>query len=258
MTMTNKNTKKLNEYLSAGLRFDGRKLDEYRKIEIRYDVSETSEGSAQVKIGNTEVIAGVKLLVDKPYPDKPEEGSLMVGAELLPMSSPAFESGPPGIESIELARVIDRGIRESKAIDNKKLMIKKGEKVWIVSVDVCTINDAGNLLDASGIAALAAIKNTVFPEYDGEHVDYKKKTDKKLPIVKTPIAVTVYKLGNHLFVDPTEDEQDVYDARLTVTITEDGGICALQKGGSGPLSETEVIKMIETAQKIAPKIRAAL
>ena len=35
-----------------------------------------------------------------------------------------FDIGRPGIEAIELARVIDRGIRESGFIDFKKLCIK--------------------------------------------------------------------------------------------------------------------------------------
>lgn len=253
-----KNSKKFSEYLNNGTRFDGRKLDEYRKIEVKTGVSSTAEGSAQVKIGDTEVIVGVKLLIDKPYPDRPEEGSLMVGAELLPMASPKFESGPPGIESIEVARVIDRGIRESKAVDNKQLMITKGEKVWLVSVDVCTINDAGNLFDASGIAALAALKDARFPEFDGQTVDYKHKTNKALPLVKSPIAVTVYKYAGKLFVDPTEEEQELFDARLTVTVTEDGKLCALQKGGDSPLTEKDVNDMIELAIKIAPKLRAAI
>src|SRR3989338_4461113 len=150
--------------LSAGIRFDGRKPLEYRKVTVEYGVSKNAEGSSRVKIGETEVIAGVKLSMDKPYSDTPDDGVMSVNAELLPLSSPEFESGPPNEQSIELARVVDRGIRESKAIDTKKLCIKKNEKVWMISVDIVTINDSGNLIDASAIAALAALKDTKFPE----------------------------------------------------------------------------------------------
>ena len=108
--------------LKAGTRLDGRKLNDYRKpIQIDYGVVMTANGSARVKIGDTEVIAGIKLEVGTPYPDNPDEGTIMANVELLPLSSPDFETGPPDIKSIELARaVIDRGIRESKAIDVKK------------------------------------------------------------------------------------------------------------------------------------------
>ena len=110
--------------LNAGTRLDGRKLTEYRKpIEAEYGIVKTAEGSARVKIGETEVMVGVKMEVGEPYPDMPDQGTIIVGAELLPLSNPEFELGPPGIQAIELARVVDRGIRESKAVELKTLCI---------------------------------------------------------------------------------------------------------------------------------------
>src|SRR3989338_2799827 len=89
--------------LNADIRLDGRKLTEYRKpIEVEYGVVKTAEGSARVKIGETEVIVGVKMEAGEPYPDMPDEGTIIVGAELLPLSNPEFELGPPGIQAIEL------------------------------------------------------------------------------------------------------------------------------------------------------------
>ncbi|MBR9675614.1 exosome complex protein Rrp42 [Candidatus Woesearchaeota archaeon] len=244
-----------NDYLSKGIRFDGRRLDEIREVEVTTDVSKTAEGSAHVKIGDTEVMVGVKLGLGTPYPDTPNEGALMIGAEFSPLASPDFESGPPGIESIELSRVIDRGIRESKAIDNKKLCITKGEKVWMVLVDIVPLNDDGNLLDAAGLGTIAALKTTYFPEFDGVTVDYKKKTKNKLPLTKEPIPLTIYKIGDKLFVDPAIDEADYYDARLTVTSLEDGTICALQKGGIKPLTTEQIDEMVALALKKAPEFR---
>ncbi|MBU0535958.1 MAG: RNA-binding protein, partial [Nanoarchaeota archaeon] len=194
---------------------------------------------------------------EKPYPDRPEEGMLMVGAELLPLSSPEFETGPPAIEAIELARVVDRGVREAKAIDTKKLCLVKGEKAWGVFIDICTINDAGNLLDASGIAVLAALKDTKFPKYDGVEINYKEHTKEKLPLSKFPLPVTVYKIGDNLLVDPNIDEQEAFDARLTVTTT-DGLICALQKGGDRTLTIEDVKVMVDLAMKKAKELAKVL
>jgi exosome complex component RRP42 len=244
--------------MNKGVRFDGRRLTDYRPVKIEYGVSKTAEGSARVKVGDTEVIAGVKLFIDKPYPDMPEDGSLMVGAELLPMASPEFEAGPPDVKSIELARVVDRGIREAKAIDTKKLCIKIGEKAWIVSIDICTINDDGNLLDAAGLAALAAMQDAVYPYYDGTELDYRRKTDQKLPLTKLPIAVTVYKLGESLFVDPALVEERTFDVRLTVTTMQGGVLCALQKGGDGSLTLDEIRKMVELGTQKAEELRKHL
>ncbi len=255
--MTEENNSIL-KYLSKGTRFDGRKLDEFRNVEVEYDISKSAEGSARVKIGDTEVLAGVKLAVEEPYPDTPDSGNLMVGTELLPLSNPDFESGPPSIESIELSRVIDRGIREAKAIDTKKLVIKKGEKVWAVMIDIVPINDSGNLFDAAGLATIAALKNTKFPEYKDNIIDYKKKTTKELPLKMQPVPVTVLKLGEHFMVDPTNEEEKFTDTRLTVTSSEDGTLCALQKGSESPLTTEDIKTMIELGLKKSVELRKKL
>ena len=97
--------------LNAGLRFDNRKPEDYRSISIEYSISSNAEGSARVKIGDTEVLAGVKFEIGSPFPDKPDEGTIIVNAELLPLPNPEFDSGPRNINSIELARVVDRRIK---------------------------------------------------------------------------------------------------------------------------------------------------
>ncbi|NQU79593.1 exosome complex protein Rrp42 [Candidatus Woesearchaeota archaeon] len=244
--------------LSKQTRLDGRTNEQYREISVEYGVSKNAEGSARVKIGETEVISGVKMEVMKPYSDRPDAGSLMVNVELNPLSSPEFENGPPSILAIELARITDRCIRESKAIDVKKLCIKSGEKMWMVVIDVCTLNDAGNLFDAVALAAVAAVTDAVFPAFDGEIVDYKNKTSDKLPLSKTPVSTTIYKYGDHLLVDPTSDEEKVYDSRMTVGVLEDGSICSLQKGGDDAIEPDIVVKMIELAKVKSQELRKNL
>lgn len=242
-------------------RLDNRKLEEYRQpIVISIGISWTAEGSARVQIGETVVLAGVKLSIEKPYNDTPDEGGIMVNAELLPLSSPEYESGPPGQKAVELARVVDRGIREAKALDLKKLCIRPGEKAWFIIIDIVTINDAGNLFDASGLAALAALKSARFPVVDSETgaIDYKQKTNDVLPLVKEPLPVTVYKINNQLLVDPTSQEEDAAEARLTISSDSDGTISALQKGGNALLTLDEVSRMIDIALDKAAFLRKGL
>ncbi len=241
--------------LESNIRVDNRKLLDFRRLKVEVNTVKTAEGFARVKLGETEVLAGVKLSVDKPFNDTPEEGVISVSADLSPLASPEFESGPPDIKSIELARIIDRGIREAEAVDLKKLCIEPWEKVWVVNVDICPINDDGNLIDASGIAAIIALHNTYFPEYDGKVVNYKKHTNKKLPVKKAPIPITVYKYVDVFLLDPTSDEEKLYDARLTAAVTEDNIITALQKGGDAALTRDEVKKMINLSIKKAGEIR---
>ncbi len=252
----------IHSLLEKGLRQDGRKLLEYRKdVSVEYGISpKSAEGSARVRIGETEVVAGVKLGIGTPYPDQQDAGSIMFGAELSPIANDKFEMGPPSIDSIEISRVVDRGIRESGALDFKKLCVKKGEKVWQVFVDMYPINDAGNLRDACALAALAAMKDAKFPELDKSTgmVNYDNKTKVSLPLTDEPIEVTVLKINNDFVVDPTCDEEEFLDSRLTVAFLKDGSICAMQKGGNGALSTEDIGKMVKIASDNVKILRKAL
>jgi len=251
METSNLTINRIKEFLKEGKRFDGRDLNEFREIIIETGVSKKAEGSARVKIGNTEVIVGVKMDVGTPYPDSQDQGNLMVTAELTPMSSDRFESGPPRIEAIELARIIDRGIRESKMVDFKKLCIKEGEKVWTVFVDIYTINDDGNLLDAAGFAGLAALMNSKIPKYDEktEKVVFGEWTNNKIPLNFIPLSCTIHKIGDKIIVDPNREEEDASEVRVTIAISEDGEIHAMQKGNSKELSIKEFNDILDLAEK---------
>ena len=243
---------RIREYLEQGKRFDGRKLDEFRDIVIETGVSKNAEGSARVKLGNTEVLVGVKLGIGEPYADSPNKGNLMVTSELMPLSSKRFESGPPTIQSIELARVIDRMIRESKIIDLEKLCIEEGKKVWTVFIDIYSMNADGNLLDAAGIGAVLALKNAKIPKYDKkeEKVLYGELSDVSIPLKKDlPISITVHKLGKNLIVDPTLEEEDISETRMTIGII-NGSIHSMQKGNAGAFSMEEFDQAVDLAEKV--------
>jgi exosome complex component RRP42 len=243
---------------SNGQRIDKRKADEYRNIEIEKNPIEKAEGSARVTLGKTVVIAGVKMGLGEPFSDRPDEGVLMVNAEFSPIASPDFETGPPGEDAIELARVVDRGIRESRSIDLKKLSLKKGEKVWMVNVDIHILNHAGNLIDAAALASIAALWEARFPELKGDEINYDRKTSKGLPMAAKPVSVTFVKMEGNFFMDPNLEEEEVMGARLTVTTKDNGNIVALQKGGSATLTREESEKAFELAEKKAREIRKLL
>ena len=250
------NEAKIKKYLLEGKRFDGRKLDEFRNIKIETGVSKNAEGSAWVKLGKTEVIVGIKMDAATPYPDTMNQGNLMTNAELTPLSSPNFEPGPPKTPAIELGRIIDRGVRESKYIDFEKLCIKEGGKVWNLFIDIYSINDDGNLLDAAGIATLAALGDTMIPKYDEENekVLYKEH-DKKLPLSKDmiPLSLTLYKIGDDFVVDPTKEEENTSTLRVTTAGSKDT-IFAMQKGEKGTLSIEEMGRVFDIAESAREKV----
>jgi exosome complex component RRP42 len=240
--------------VEEGMRVDNRKFDDFRPITIEKNVIKTAEGSARVIIGNTHVLVGVKLSVGVPFPDTPNEGVLMVNAELAPIASPTFESGPPGEDAIELARVIDRGIRESNCIDLESLCIKEGEETWIINVDIHILDHDGNLIDAGAMGAMAALMSTRIPKYADGKIDA-TQFERDLPVRDTIIEVTTVKISDKLLVDPTVEEEGALDARLTLAINEKGEICASQKGGNGYFTREEVERAIDLSILKSNEIR---
>ncbi|MCL2711766.1 MAG: exosome complex protein Rrp42 [Methanomassiliicoccaceae archaeon] len=236
--------------LADGKRTDGRGLDDVREIKVETGVIESADGSAIARYGNTEVIVGVKIVPGTPFADTPGKGVLTTGAELIPMAHPLFESGPPGEDAIELARVVDRGIRESGMVDVEKLCIKEGEEVWMCFIDIYALNYDGNLFDVTNLAAVAALRTAVIPAEQ-----YKKGKNSPLPVTCTPIAVTAAKIGNTLILDPNFDEEQISSARLTITTDDDGNYRAMQKGGKGSLTLDELTQCLDMSRDKGKKIR---
>ena len=236
-------------------RLDGRKLDEFRKITIEKNPVERAEGSARVRFGKTEVVVGIKIDFGEPFPDSPDCGMLKTEAEFIPLAHPDFTSGPPGEDATEVARVIDRGIRESESIGLEKLCITEGEKVWTVFVDFYPINHDGNLIDAGSLAAIIALKNAKMPSVDKDGKIDREKLKDPLPVVHEPVTITVGKIGSKMIIDPTFEEEQVLDAKLSVAVTEKEEVCAMQKSGPKGLTDDDVDKMIDLVVKKSKELR---
>lgn len=220
----------IKEMLGKDIREDARKLLEYRDIVLKLGTIPNAEGSAEANIGNTKVLAGVKLGVGEPMPDKPNEGNLMTSAELLPLASEQFDIGPPSPEAIELARVTDRGIRAANVVDLSKLFIEK-DKVWNVFIDIYVLNYDGNLFDASTLAAQAALSSCRMPKYENEVV-IREGGLGKLQLNNMVTSCTFGTIANKILLDPSGNESLFIDSRLTIA-NDEKNIRAMQKGLGG-------------------------
>lgn len=251
--------KQMMESISAGKRLDERSLDETRPIEIELDVIKKASGSAWVKLGKTEVVAGIKVETGEPFEGLENSGALIITAEVLPIASPHIEPGPPDEETIELARVVDRGVRESEMLELSKLVLVPGKIVYTIFVDCSIINVDGNLLDATSYAvvtALASCKLPVFEIKDDNVVDTGRTQEP--PITTIPVSVTTVKIGDYLLLDPNTEEEACMDARLTITTNSKGSIVAMQKGLKGYFTVDEVKSIADNAISKGEEIRAKL
>ena len=245
--------------ISKGKRLDGRDLNDIRPIEIELNTVKKANGSAKVKLGNSEVIAGIKVETGEPFEGLENKGALIVSAEVLPTASPYIEPGPPDEETVELARVVDRGIRESEMLDLDKLVLVPGKTVYTVFVDCSIINADGNLFDATSyavVSALASSKMPIFEVQDSKVVDTGNVRDP--PVTTLPVSITMVRIGGAVIVDPTAEEEACMDARITITTNSNGYFTAIQKGATGSFSIEQIKKAAETARIKGEQIRAKL
>lgn len=206
------------------------------------------------------MICGVKIQPDRPFPDTGDKGVFICTAELLPLSHPSVETGPPGPDVIELARVVDRGIRESHMVDMSQLVIQKDKSVVGVFADNVVVDYDGNLFDACSYAATTALMSSRLPKWEmSDDVPILVEgQESDLPITTIPVSVTMAKIGNYIVVDPDADEWACMDARITITTNSDGNICALQKGGKDGFTFEEIAECGEISIRVGAKIRETL
>ena len=245
----------LRNLLSVGKRADGRKMDEYREFSVSKNVLPNAEGSALASIGKSKVLCGVKFDTATPFNDRPAEGVLSTGAELLPLASHEFEPGPPREDAIELARVVDRGIRSSEAIDLKSFFLEEG-KVLALYMDLYVLDHDGNLIDAAGLAALGALSCARMPKVEGPKI-VRGEYAGLLKLSAHSVSCTFAKMDSHYLIDPTYDEESGADTRMTIATTENGRVCAGQKGGWGAFSKNDIMNMIDISFERGKALRAA-
>jgi len=246
--------------LRKGERIDGRDIWDHREFNIKSDIISSAEGSADVSLGDTRIITGLKYEVGEPFPDLPNEGVCTIMAELLPVASPLFERGPPDEQSIELARVVDRGIRHADCVQTKKLCIKENEAVYILFVDMYVINYDGNLIDAGGVSALTTLISAHIPEGKiGENgLEWTGNYLTGDTIVnELPLVLTYSKIDDIIFLDPNLAEELVSDGKISISVTENK-ISSIQKSGSTTFSIEEIKMLGKKSIDIGKKLRNEL
>ena len=127
------------------------------------------------------------------------------------------------------------------------------EKVWMVFIDIHILDYDGNLFDAASLASLAALMTTMVPAKRFELGD-----DYPLPIKEPPISCTSVKFNDIVVMDPSLDEEEIAEVRLTVATDKNEDIRAMQKGLNGSFTREEIKKVIKASIDNGKKIREQL
>ncbi|KAJ2336591.1 3'-5'-exoribonuclease, partial [Coemansia sp. RSA 2681] len=225
-----------------------------------------------VQLGQTRVLARVSCEVTRPFPDRPTEGIVLFNTELSSMAGFGLDSSSSksSTQEVAISRMVERVIKQSRAIDSEALCILAGEKVWTVRIDIHFLDHGGNLIDAASIAAIAALRHFRRPDVtvDGEEAiihDVKERNPVPLSIHHTPICVTFGffgAAGDMLVLDPTLLEEQVQVSSFTITLNSHREICALNKAGGIPLSPAQIQRCTQVAlakvDEVNEKIQLAL
>nr|XP_043638981.1 exosome complex component RRP45A-like [Erigeron canadensis]XP_043638987.1 exosome complex component RRP45A-like [Erigeron canadensis] len=265
LIMTVNEKKFIESALVSEIRVDGRRPFDYRNLTIKFG---SEDGSSEVQLGQTQVIGFVTGQLVQPYRDRPNEGMFAIYTEFSPMADPSFEPGRPGDSAIELGRIVDRGLRESRAVDTESLCVIAGKMVWSIRIDLHIIDNGGNLVDAANIAALAALStfrrpDCTFGGEDGQElIVHSPDVREPLPLIihHLPVAVTFGFIGkeNIVVIDPTHYEEAVMGGSMTATLNTNGDVCAIQKAGGDGVMHSVIMQCLRIASVKAGDITSKI
>uniref|UniRef100_A0A3Q4I4L0 Exosome complex component RRP45 n=1 Tax=Neolamprologus brichardi TaxID=32507 RepID=A0A3Q4I4L0_NEOBR len=228
-------------------RLDGRQTYDYRKIKISFG---TDYGCCFVDLGQTRVMAQVSCELVAPKESRPNEGIMFFNIELSPMASPGFEQGRQSELSVKLNRQLERCLRNSKCIDTESLCVVSGEKVWQIRVDVHTLNNDGNLMDAASIAAITALCHFRRPDVStqGQEVTVvSQQQHSRWCLIHLFSADLLSTCSTYLLVDPCEREERVMDGLLVIAMNKHREICSIQSSGGIMLLKEQVMRCSKIA-----------
>ncbi|KAI8921046.1 hypothetical protein PhCBS80983_g04822 [Powellomyces hirtus] len=223
-------------------------------------------GHAEVRLGKTRVTANVSCEIIRPRPSAPTEGNIIFNTDFSPMASPSFgDSSMPSSSEVLISRLLDKALRQSRAVDTEGLCILAGEKVWQLRVDVRVLDHEGNIVDCACIAAVAALLHFRRPDVTvlGEAVTIHTVEERNpipLSVHHIPICVTFafFHNGEKQVVDPTLLEEQVQEGDMTFVVNKHGDVCTLSKAGGVAVDVQQVIHCARIAAAKAEDITALI
>ncbi|RLN89948.1 hypothetical protein BBJ28_00017505, partial [Nothophytophthora sp. Chile5] len=154
-----------------------------------------------------------------------------------------------------------------------------GEKVWAITCHVHVLDHGGNLVDAASLAAIAALMHYRRPEVavkdgggGGGVTVYSVDEHAAVPLSLHHIPISIsfcflQPLGSSdgdedgepvIFMDPTDREERVTDARLSFTFNSFRELCAVHKIGGAAVSQAAVLRCANVAAARAGELTTFL
>ncbi|KIH59246.1 prefoldin, alpha subunit [Ancylostoma duodenale] len=243
------------EGFAENQRLDGRTLNDFRQVKL---VVGAECGTALCTMGDTKVLCAVSASLTEPRATRPNKGFVAVDVDMSPMGNPANEHNRLGERGLELTRLLELVLRDSRCIDVESLCVRAHKEVWKLRVDVRVLDDDGALLDCASVAAVAALYHfrrpnvTVEPNHTIIHSEYEQALV-PLNIYHMPICVSFgfTKAGNYVVIDPTDKETQCLYGCLVIACNKRREVCALHQSTNLILSTSTIEACVKRAMQRA-------
>ncbi|KAL1453426.1 hypothetical protein WDU94_007566 [Cyamophila willieti] len=251
--------------VEVNMRNDGRTCNSYRPMELECDLVSTANGSARLRLANSDILVGVKTEIDAPHPDTPDLGKVEFFVDCSANATPVFEGRGGEDLATEISNSLSKAYYSSFPLH--KLKIVSGHMCWKLTVDILILELGGNLFDATSLAVKAALYSTQIPRVstaavDGKNIDLQLSDDPhdcwSLDVSCIPCLVTMCKIGDHHLVDPTQEEEACSNASLIMAVTRKGKITSTFKYGDSSLHYNSVTKILKAGVEVGKSLNQAL
>ena len=85
--------------------------------------------------------------------------------DLPALCSPRYKPGPPSDEAQVLSERVNEALCASRVLPLETLVIQRGKAVWTIFVDATCVSCDGAVFDASLVAVVAALRNSMLPGF---------------------------------------------------------------------------------------------
>ena len=279
------------EGVAAGMREDGRELLDWRHVSMEVDLLPHASGSCRLISGCSEILVGVSATLSKPDADLPDMGRIAVSVGGGP--GEAVYNGLPDYDALAQGAVEPDAKRLwlESALSKlygpsvtptalRALCIVPGAQCWELKAHVQLLRADGCPLDAAAIALRAALHTTRVPRVavaeaaggDGDggdggaaatgarlEVEIEETLEECTPFDASavPLYVTLASLDGQLVADCTAKERCAAACALSLGLTADGTIAALNGGGSFGMHVSLLAAAIAAARQLGAALHAA-
>ncbi|XP_006660434.1 exosome complex component RRP43 [Oryza brachyantha] len=263
----------LERHLRESVRPDARRTDEARPITVALGAVSSAHGSALVRLGDTAMLASIKLEVMSPSYEAPDEGSVAVEFHMPPICSPVVRPGRPAEVAPVISKTLEDILMSSGMLNLKELCLISGKASWLAYLDVYCLNADGSLFDAALISAVAAFTHLEIPLVsvgdDGRvftvggnegKIKYEvvNREKRKITVTNIPFSLTCALHKDNILADPTAEEESIIETSMTVVLDSSDQIVSIQKFGGAVTSMATIKDCISLAKDRRKKLRGIL